>query len=39
MKGCICNGGNITLYVRNKLQLCMYNDNIKVGEITLYVEV
>ena len=31
--------GDITLYVGNKLQLCMCNDNIKVGEITLYVEV
>jgi hypothetical protein len=31
--------GDITLYVRNKLQICMCNDNIKVGEITLYVEV
>jgi hypothetical protein len=30
---------DITLYVGNKLQLCMLKDNIKVGEITLYVEV
>jgi hypothetical protein len=31
--------GDITLYVVNKLQLCMCKDNIKVGRITLYVEV
>ena len=30
--------GDITLYVGNKLQLCMCKDNIKVGGITLYVE-
>jgi hypothetical protein len=29
---------DITLYVGNKLQLCMCKDNIKVGGITLYVE-
>ena len=28
-----------TLYVGNKFQLCMCKDNIKVGGITLYVEV
>jgi hypothetical protein len=27
--------GDITLYVGNKLQLCMCKDNIKVGGITL----
>ena len=31
--------GDITLNVGNQLQLCMCKDNIKVGEITLYVEV
>jgi hypothetical protein len=31
--------GDITLYVGNKLQLSMCKDNIKVGGITLYVEV
>jgi hypothetical protein len=31
--------GDITLYVGNKLQLCMCKDNIKVGGITLYVGV
>ena len=31
--------GDITLYVGNKLQLCMFKDNIKVWGITLYMEV
>jgi hypothetical protein len=31
--------GDITLYVGNKLQFSMCKDNIKVGGITLYVEV
>ena len=31
--------GDIILYVGNKLQLCMCKDNIKIGGITLYVEV
>ena len=34
-----CVIGDITLYVGNKLQLCMCKDNTTVWGITLYVEV